>query len=341
MDCGLRRRDIGVIRKSRERCCEGDRLAVPDSAALVATRSLADSGDAYAQAQIGAAYLFGKAVRRDTVEALAWLRKSAAGGSSEGQYLLGKYYVLNGKSDDDYLAAASWLKKSADRGCLHSFAYLGVLSLSGKGGAAKNAEEGFRLVSIAAEAGNTVAQSFVGTLLVTGEGTSKDPKAGFDWIRRAADAGDSAAAVLLAALYLEGTGTTKDPETARAILEAVYVRSDEQAPTAAYSLGWMYMEGEGVPIDNVKAFRWMVIAAKSKASDSESRLKTLISQFPKQALATACSVYVNPNYSATGVQQNVNVDGGEAFVALSSGERLVEVFLLDRSLLGFVSRRCL
>ena len=325
---------------ARSETCQGEKLVVPDTSALAATRSMADSGDAYAQAQIGAAYLYGRAVRQDTVQALFWLQKSAAGGSIEGQYLLGKHYVLGGKSDDDFLAGALWSKKAADRGCVQSLLYLGILSLSGKA-VPKNAEEGFRLVFRAAEAGDSVAQTLVGVLLITGEGTSKDPKAGFDWVRRAADAGNSAAAITLATLYLEGTGTTKDAETASVILNTVYVRKDEQASMAAYYLGWMHMEGKGIPVDNVRAFRWMALAAKAKVEDSEDRLNILIRRLPAQTLSTACSVLVTPNYSDSGVQQNVPVDAGEAFVAVSSREDGVEVFLLDRSILGWVSPKCL
>lgn len=320
--------------------CEGDNLAVPDAAGLAATRSLAVSGDAFAQAQMAAAYLVGKVVRKDPVEERLWLGRSAAGGNIEGQHRLGVHYVVNGKSDEDFIAAASWLRKAADRGCVHSSTYLGLLLQHGKG-VPKNPEEGFRLLSIAAEAGHTVAQILVGTTLIEGKGASKDPKTGFQWIERAANAGDSAAAILLATLYLEGTGTAKEPEKTRNILEAVYLRGDEQAPKAAYYLGWMYMEGKGIVVDNVKAFRWMVIAANAKVFDSESRLKTLIDQLPKQRLATACTVYLNASYSGTGVEQAVQVEEGEAVVSLSVSERFVEVFFLDRSLLGFVWPQCL
>jgi uncharacterized protein len=325
---------------ARSETCQGERLVVPDTSALAETRSRAESGDAYAQAQMGAAYLYGGPVRRDTVEALSWLQKSAAGGSIEGQYLLGKHYAHNAKSDEDYLAGARWSKKAADRGCDQSLLYLGVLSLGGTA-VPKNAEEGFRLVFRAAEAGHSAAQLLVGLLLIDGEGTSKDPKAGFEWVRRAADAGNSGAAIVLATLYLEGTGTTKDPEKTRAILNAVYARADEQASTAAWYLGWMHMEGKGIPVDNVRAFRWMVLGAKAKVNDSEERLNTLIRRLPKQTLSTACSVLVTPNYSDNGVQQNVSANAGEVVVAVSSRENDVEVFLLDRSILGWAPSTCL
>jgi TPR repeat protein len=315
-------------------------LSVPDAAALIATQSLAVAGDAHAQAQMGTAYLVGKGLPQDTVEALSWLKMSAAGGSGEGQYLLGKYYVLHGKAEDDFRAAASWLKKSADQGCVQSYAYLGILSLSGKG-TTKNAEEGFRLVLKAAEADYALAQVMVGTLLITGEGASKDPKAGFSWVKRAADAGDSVAAILLASLYLEGMGTTKAPEKTRTILEAVYKKGDEQAHTAAYHLGWMYMEGKGVPADNVKAFRWMLIAADARVSDSESRLKTLTDQLPKQKLSTTCSVYMDPHFATSGAKEYLHAAIGEIVAVLSSDKNKAEVFFPDRPLVGFISRQCL
>ena len=320
--------------------CEGDNLSIPDAAALVEMQSLADAGNAQAQTQVGAAYLFGKGSLQDIGKALFWLKKSAAKGSSVGQYLLGRYYVLHGKSEDDFRAAASWLKKSADQGCVQSLAYLGVLSLSGKG-VEKNAEEGFRLASKAAEAGYVFAQVMVGLSLITGEGVSKDAKAGFNWIKRAAETGDSAAAILLATLYLEGTGTAKTPEKTHAILETVFKKGDDQASTAAYYLGWMYMEGEGVPMDKVKSFRWMVIAANAGVSDSQSRLKTLTDQLPKQKLLTSCSVYVNPHYRASSATEYLHADVGETVAVLSSDKNNTEVFFPDRTLLGWISQKCL
>lgn len=320
--------------------CEGDNLSGPDSAALIATQSLAASGDAYAQAQMGVAYLVGKAVPQDTFEALSWLRKSAAGGNREGRYQLGKYYVFQGKSEDDFRAAADWLRKSADQGCVESLTYLSVLFLGGKG-VKKNATKGFQLALKAAEAGHALAQVIVGTSLITGEGESKDPKAGFNWVKRAADAGDATAAILLATLYLEGTGTPKSPEKTRAILETIYKKGGEHARTAAYHLGWMYMEGKGVPKDNVNAFRWMVIAAGAQVSDSESRLKILTDQLPKQKLAIACGVYMDPYFVTSGAKEYLHADIGETVAVLSLDKNKAEVFFPNRPLVGFISIRCM
>ena len=321
--------------------CEGDKIAIPDNTTLVSVQALADTGDTHAQAQMGAAYLRGKGIAMDRAKALLWLEMSATGGSSEGQYLLGAYYFQNGKTESDFHIAAGWFKQSADHGCIPSLLYLGLLT--GKGmGVTKNTEDGFRMISKAAEAGYPQAQMFLGGMFIAGEGTNKDTKAGFNWVKRGADAGDSAAEILLADLYLEGIGIKPDSEAARTILEKVYEKNDEQVHVAAFQLGWMYMEGKGVPVNTVKAFNWMYIAAKAHYSESEQRLKTLTEQLPEQKLLTSCSVYMDPLFSTSGAKEYVHVNGGETVAVLTSqAAASPEVYFPERRLLGYIPRQCL
>lgn len=320
--------------------CEGDHLAIPDAAGLPAVQARAIAGDTYAQAKMGAAYLRGKGVKPDTAQALAWLEKSAAGGNSEGQYLLGEYYAVNGKTDGDFHKAAGWLRRSMGQGCLPALFGLGLLTEGGKG-VPKNTTKGLHMITAAAKAGYPVAQWWLGAILITGKGIRKDPQAGFTWIKRAADAGESGAEIFLASLYLTGTGTPPNPARARALLESVYAKRDEQAPAAAYSLGWMYMEGKGVPVNTPKAFEWMIIAAGARVSDSVQRLKTLTAELPKQTLAMDCNVYLDPAFLTDGAKPRAQVKGGENIAVLYRGTAAGEVYFPARGLLGFVPRECL
>lgn len=321
--------------------CEGDKLTIPDSKTLASVQALANAGDAHAQAQMGGAYFRGQGVEHDAAKALSWLEKSAAGGSSEGQYLLGQTLAINAKSGSDFLKAAGWFKKSADQGCLPALLYLGLYTQRGNG-VPKNAEAGIVMVTKAAEAGYAQAQYILGTIMITGdEGVAKAPRAGFNWIKRAADAGDSVAQISLATLYLEGTGTDKNPKEGIAQLQAVISKGDEQSPTAAYSLGWYYMEGKGVSVDNVRALELMLIAANSHISDSEARVKKITNELPKQKLATSCSVYMDPQFATNGAKEYIHASSGETVVLMRLYSRSAEVYFPERPLAGFISRACL
>lgn len=289
--------------------CEENKVAIPSKAELDKLEALATSGGVAAQAQIG----------------------------SEGQYLLGQHYASNGKSESDFRKAVGLLRRSADQGCIPAAFALGVLTYGGKG-VAKNTEEGFQLILKAAEAGNANAQLWVGMLLMGGSGAEKDTQAGFAWIKRAADSGDSSAEIALAAAYLEGTGTKRDPEATRSILESVYKKRDDQSSTAAAYLGWMYMDGQGVPVDNVKAFRWTIIAANENIPGSKERLRMLMQRMPENKLATACGVYMDASLAS---KEYWLADAGENVLLLSTASNVAEVFLPQRSLLGYVSQECL
>lgn len=320
--------------------CEGDKLALPDASALQSVQSSAMAGDTHAQAQMGIAYLLGKGVERNTANAIAWFEKSAAGGSSEGQYLLARYYGTYGKSDSDFQKAASLFKQSANQGCIPSLLELGLLTRQGNG-VPKNAEDGFWMISKAADSGYPKAQMWKGVSLISGNGTKKDVKAGFSWVKRASDAGDSDAQIVLADLHLEGTGTQQNPQAARILFEKVYAKKDAQSPLAAFELGWMYMDGKGVPVDNVKAFGWMIYAAQAHVSDSEKRLQILLGKLPKKTLSTACSVYMDPSFATNGAKEYVRVGRGEMVVILLSQASSAVVYFPDRRLEGFIPRQCL
>lgn len=320
--------------------CEGDKLVLPDAATLSSVQSSANAGDAHAQAQMGVIYLRGKGVTLDTAEGLSWLEKSAAGGSSEGQYLLAEYYSISGKTEDSLHKAVRLFKQSAENGCIPALFALGGLTKNGKG-VPKNTEVGVQMISKAAESGYARAQSWFGIMLITGDGVTKDTKTGFEWVKRATSSGDSADELVLATLYLEGTGTPPNPDAARNLLESVYAKKDEQAPMAAYYLGWMYMEGKGVPIDTVKAFTWMIVAANSNVSDSVQRLKTLTEQLPKQKLIKSCNAYMDPLFETNGAKEFAHLSEGEIVAVLKTGNTLDTVYFPGRKFVGFILRQCL
>jgi TPR repeat protein len=73
----------------------------------------AESGDSHAQAILGAMYLSGREVAKDTDKGLWWINKSAEAGNANGQFLLGVWYE---KQEKNIQLAKHWYLKSAKQG---------------------------------------------------------------------------------------------------------------------------------------------------------------------------------------------------------------------------------
>ena len=76
----------------------------------------ADMGVPAAQRFLGLAYLNGRAVKRDTAEAVSWFRKAAEQGYADAQTDLGLLYYAGEAVEADYAEAAKWLRKAAEQG---------------------------------------------------------------------------------------------------------------------------------------------------------------------------------------------------------------------------------
>lgn len=320
--------------------CEGDHPVFPQAASLPVLRQRAAAGDAAAQEKLALAYWNGIGVKQDTSQALVWLRKSAAGGNVEGQYLVGKYDLLHAKPGSDMTEAAHWLRLAAGRHCVPAQFYFGVLTLNDVG-APKDVKAGQQMIVSAAKAGYPEAQVWLGSMLITGQDMPKDPKAGFAWIERAGKSGDSVGELALASAYLGGHGPAADRKKARHILESVYAKHEKNySPAAAYSLGWMYMEGKGVPVNKPMALSWMLIAANARVGDAVSRVKTLVGELPKKPLARTCPVYMDPAFATDGSRAYTQMPGGERFIVLETYKTDSLVYFPDHPLAGFVTQSC-
>jgi TPR repeat protein len=75
-----------------------------------------DPHDPLLQHNIGAAYYFGRGVKRDYSQAYSWFRKAAEQGNANAQYCLGVLYSDGEGVDQDEVAAATWLRKAAEQG---------------------------------------------------------------------------------------------------------------------------------------------------------------------------------------------------------------------------------
>ena len=82
---------------------------------VVATRQLAEQGDAQAQADLGFMYSAGEGVPQDDVEAIRWYRLAADQGQARAQYRLSLSYAAGQGVPQDYVEAHKWANLAASR----------------------------------------------------------------------------------------------------------------------------------------------------------------------------------------------------------------------------------
>jgi len=159
---------------------------------------------------------------------------------------------------------------------------LGSAYDSGKG-VEKDSVEAVQWYRLAADQGNTSAQSIVGGMYLTGDGVEKDIPTGLGWYRKAAENGDIAAKIMLGGIYANSEFVPND--TAEAV---VWYSSAFKAESLTRSLAEKYAKelrwflsvaevgdgdvllnvaniysstGGGVPQDSKEALRWYRLAA--------------------------------------------------------------------------------
>jgi TPR repeat protein len=78
--------------------------------------SLAEDGDAAAQAGLGFLFHKGLGVTQDDVEAASWFEKAAAKGQAEAQLLLGTLYFFGQGVRQSYVMAFAWCEIAQSNG---------------------------------------------------------------------------------------------------------------------------------------------------------------------------------------------------------------------------------
>lgn len=113
-----------------------------------------------------------------------------------------------------------------------------------------------------AERGDVVAQRQLGYLYGLGEGVPRDDAQAVFWFRMAADRGDIESMKQLGMTYAsdQNVGVRRDyAEAARWFLKAAS-RGDLQGQQR---VAQMYMEGNGLPRDDVRAYAWFTLAIEA------------------------------------------------------------------------------
>jgi TPR repeat protein len=212
------------------------------------TMAAAKQGEAYAQNNLGAMYDNGVGIAEDYAEAVKWYHKAADQGNAEAQFNLALMYD-NGKGvPENDSEAVKWYRK-------------------------------------AAADGDQAAQFNLGYMYDHGEGTPEDDKEAVKWYRKAADQGLAEAQYNLGIMYAKsGDGVSQnDAEAFKWNREA----ARQGFSKAQSDLGFMYATGTGVPIDNIRAYVWWVMAIIQGDARSSASLDWLKPKMAAQKIVTA------------------------------------------------------
>jgi uncharacterized protein len=189
-------------------------------------RPLANEGNAPAQTGMGILYENGLEVPRDRTQSINWYRKAAGQGDAEAEYRLGEAYVLGSLSgaglSRDIGLGLELMKKAASQGNIQSMNSIGSLYQHGLFGIVKDSNEAYIWYRKAADLGDPIAESRVGSAYEFGQGVEKDSEQAKIWYarsaaedRKRADNGDVVSQLSLGLSYELGVGGfPRDPAEA-------------------------------------------------------------------------------------------------------------------------------
>ncbi len=195
---------------------------------IFALTAKAEGGDPQAQLALGLAYHETKDPEK-LPQSVYWFTKAAEQGNADAEWkLVGAYGAGEGVKQDDR-AALYWFKK-------------------------------------AAEDGNPQAQRALGMNYRDGRDVERDQQKAFDWFMRAAKQGEVESQFGVAQMYEDGDVVPQDYVQAAKWYKkaAEHVPDRGGAGAARNSLGFLYMDGLGVPQDRVTAYMYFALSNSKK-----------------------------------------------------------------------------
>jgi TPR repeat protein len=187
-----------------------------------------------------------------------------------------------------------------------------------------------------AEKGDSKAQFFLGFMHDLGFGTLEDDKEALQWYQRAAEQGDSRAQLFTGFIYDLGRGVAKDSQEAfkwyqlaakagfheaKTKIYDLAVKNNPQAmkvlkadaengiAEAQFVLASMHDNGQGVPQNYQKSFKWYQLAAKAGFHEAKTKIYDLAVKNIPQALQVLIDDSENGIAEAQFVLASMHVKG--------------------------------
>lgn len=263
---------------------DGNGVAQSDNQAVKWYRAAAEQGNATAQNDLGLMFRLGRGVAQDKVEAVKWYRKAARQENSNALFNLGTaYYNGDGVSIDD-LSAYAWfllaqnfgsqlateaaerMKEAAEgRSQFAAFEKIGDMYQKGDDLPQSSSKAAYWYRK-AAENGEARAQVKLANLLLQDQSATANYGEVYSLCENAAKANFPPGAYCMGELYEQGLGVGRDvSKAAKWFLEA----ANMGLAAAAFRVGEMYWNGEGLKQDRISAYEFIYLASTSKSNQAK------------------------------------------------------------------------
>ncbi len=133
----------------------------------------------------------------------------------------------------------------------------------------KDQEKAIECWTMAANQGNTKAQSLLGILYLRGEGVLQDYKKAIKYLTLPADQGDAVSQFFLGVCYEDGKGVPQDDKKAA---HYYTLAANQGLEVAQANLGYFYEHGRGIPQDYKKAIKYYTLAANQGVARAQFKL---------------------------------------------------------------------
>ena len=226
----------------------------------------AESGNVYAQYNLGVMYTNGAGVQKDNSKAFEWYQKAAIQGIADAQYNLGVMYTNGAGVPKNDSKAFYWYQKAAIQGDADAQFNLGYMYQFGQG-VQKDDSKAVEWYQKAAIQGNATAQFNLGDTYQFGQGVQKDDSKAFEWYQKAAILGNAGAQYNLGVMYTNGAGVPKNDSKAFYWYQKAAIQGDADAQ---FKIGYIYGVGDGVTKNIVLAYAWSNLAAAQGNATAQS-----------------------------------------------------------------------
>lgn len=257
----------------------------------------ASNGDSESQIRVGRCFEEGNGIEQSYTAAFFWYSIAAENQSAPAQFNIARLYEFGLGVDESPEIAARWYSGSAELGSMEAQLKMGQLCEQGIG-VQKSPEEAFQWYRKAAESGNGEAQYNLASMYEWGNGVEQSVETAREWYKRSADSGNTHALLALRRLDRqskpvknESAPTPQKDIDPKELFESAVRCMNEgcgdpacnpvemitesaklgYAP-AQYSLGLMYLTGDGVDLSYDKAFDWFSKAANQGDSNAMYQL---------------------------------------------------------------------
>lgn len=247
--------------------------------------SIAASGNATAQFQLGRAYYRGDGVPADKTKAQEWISKSAEQGNPDAITSMGFFYSQGIVVEKDEAKAVEWFRKGAESGSVQSQLNLGIMLRQAKSIPLDNTESLLWLEK-AATSGDPDAVRTYGQFLFLGDSLMlPDRKKAFPFVLKyAQESGDASFHNMVGVAYRDGAAPELNIEKAKEWFRKAALQND---PKGQSNLGHILGVDSPSSPDRKEALKWIIIAKENGEATATKTYNELLRTFPPDLLALA------------------------------------------------------